>query len=159
MKQSGTSVPVPYFRALFESAPGLYLVLAPDSNFTIVAVSNNYLKATMTAREDILGRGIFDVFPGNPNDADATGVHNLRASLERVRKTRISDTMAVQKYDIRRPEAEGGQFEERFWSPVNSPVISPDGSLTHIIHRVEDVTTFIRLKQQGSARDGLVEEL
>jgi hypothetical protein len=42
----------PDFRILFESAPGLYLVLAPD--FTIVAVSNAYLRATMTTRDDIL---------------------------------------------------------------------------------------------------------
>ena len=27
--------------------------------------------------------------------------------------------MPVQKYDIRRPETEGGGFEERYWSPVN----------------------------------------
>jgi hypothetical protein len=40
--------------------------------------------------------------------------------------------MAVQKYDIRRPEAEGGGFEERFWSPVNSPVIGPDGAVAYI---------------------------
>ena len=112
--------PTPDFRALFESAPGLYLVLAPD--FTIVAVSEAYLAATMTRREEILGRGIFEVFPDNPDDPSATGVANLRASLERVLQHVRPDAMAVQKYDIRRPEAEGGGFEERFWSPVNSPV-------------------------------------
>src|SRR2546428_7515922 len=31
-----------------------------------------------------LGRGIFDVFPDNPDDPAADGVRNLRASLERV---------------------------------------------------------------------------
>jgi hypothetical protein len=49
---------------LFEAAPGLYLVLAPD--LRIVAVSDAYLRATMTSRQAILGRGIFDVFPGRP---------------------------------------------------------------------------------------------
>src|SRR5688572_22827970 len=107
----------PDFRALFESIPGLYLVLAPD--LTIVAVSDAYLDATMTRRDDILGRHIFDVFPDNPADADATGVQNLRASLERVLATGRPDAMAVQKYDIRRPAEEGGGFEERYWSPVN----------------------------------------
>src|SRR5215470_1078110 len=103
-------VPLPDFRALFESAPGLYLVLAPD--LTIVAVSEAYLKATMTTREGILGRGLFDVFPDNPDDPGATGTTNLRASLARVLKHHTADTMAVQKYDIRRPAAEGGAFEE-----------------------------------------------
>ena len=110
---------LPDFRALFESAPGLYLVLNPD--FRIVAVSEAYLRATMTSREAILGRGIFDVFPDNPDDAAATGVANLRASLESVRRKARTDTMAVQKYDVRRPDGSG--FEERYWSPQNSPVL------------------------------------
>jgi hypothetical protein len=52
------------FRALFEAAPGLYHVLTPD--FTIVAASNAYLRATMTEREHAIGRYIFEVFPSNP---------------------------------------------------------------------------------------------
>jgi PAS domain-containing protein len=54
----------PDFRALFESVPGLYLVL--DADLRIVAASDAYLAATMTRRAAILGRGIFDVFPDNP---------------------------------------------------------------------------------------------
>jgi hypothetical protein len=59
------------------------------------------------------------VFPDNPDDPHASGVHNLRASLERVLSGRASDAMAVQKYDIRRPESEGGAFEERRSRPVS----------------------------------------
>src|SRR5437016_4743822 len=94
----------PDFRALFESSPGLYLVLTPD--LSIVAVSDAYLHATMTERDAIIGRGLFDVFPDNPDDPDATGESNLRSSLDRVVHDRVSDTMAVQKYDIRRPSSE-----------------------------------------------------
>jgi signal transduction histidine kinase len=147
------------FRTLFESAPGLYLVLLPDPAFTIVAVSDAYLSATMTKRFEILGRGIFDVFPDNPADPNATGERNLRASLDRVVHRRHTDAMAVQKYDIRKPEAEGGEFEERFWSPVNSPVFDAQSRLAFIIHRVEDVTEFIRLKQQQIAQGKLTDTL
>ena len=138
----------PDFRALFESGPGLCLVLTPD--LSIVAVSDAYLRATMTRREDILGRGLFDVFPDNPADPTASGVRNLRVSLNRVRQNRVADTMPVQKYDIRRPDSEGGGFEERFWSPVNSPVSNAAGELVYIIHRVEDVTEFVHLKKYGT---------
>jgi signal transduction histidine kinase len=137
----------PDFRALFEAAPGLYLVLTPD--LTIVAVSDAYLRATMTRREDIVGRDLFDVFPDNPDDPAATGTRNLKASLDRVKRQLAPDVMAVQKYDIRRPAAEGGGFEERHWSPVNSPVLGANGKLAYIIHRVEDVTEFVRLKRTG----------
>jgi signal transduction histidine kinase len=65
----------------------------------------------------------------------------------------------VQKYDIRRPETDGGGFEERYWSPVNSPVFGSDGEIVYIIHRVEDVTEFVRLKQLGFEQHKLNEEL
>jgi signal transduction histidine kinase/ActR/RegA family two-component response regulator len=113
----------------------------------------------MTRREEILGRGIFEVFPDNPADLGATGVSNLRASLDRVLHHQVPDTMAVQKYDIRRPPEEGGGFEERWWSPVNSPVLGQGGDLAYIIHRVEDVTGFIRLEQAGAEQQRLASEL
>ncbi len=157
MVEPARTVPTPDFRKLFESAPGLYLVLQPD--LSIVAVSDAYLRATMTEREQILGRGIFDAFPDNPDDPNANGVRNLRASLQRVLKRGKPDTMAVQKYDIRRPESEGGGFEERHWSPVNSPVFAGNGELAYIIHRVEDVTEFVKLKQRGMEQEKLTAEL
>ncbi|MCA1846725.1 MAG: PAS domain-containing protein, partial [Actinobacteria bacterium] len=133
---------------LFEASPDAYLVLSPD--LTIVGVTNAYLAATMTERDQILGRGVFDVFPDNPDDPAATGTANLAASLERVLATGQADAMAVQKYDIARPE---GGFEERYWSPLNTPVLGPDGEVRQIIHRVEDVTELIRLKEKGSEQE------
>ena len=136
------TVSEPDFRALFAVLPVPLLVLASD--FTIVAVNEHYLQATQTERAAIVGRGMFEVFPDNPADPAATGVANLRASLERVLRTGEPDTMAVQKYDIRVPSPDGVTFEERYWSPVNSPLAGADGRVTHILHRVEDVTEFSR---------------
>lgn len=144
------------FRALFEAVPGLYLVLDPA--LRIVAVSDAYLAATMTRRDEILGRGIFDVFPDNPEDLAADGVNNLRRSLESVREHLVPDAMAVQKYDIRRPGDEG-VFEVRYWSPLNSPVLDDSGKLLYIIHRVEDVTEFVRLTELGAEQEALTSEL
>jgi PAS domain S-box-containing protein len=156
---TGTSKPIsaPDFQAIFQSAPGSYLVLATD--FTILAVSDAYLRATMTKREQILGRGIFDVFPDNPDDPAATGVRNLRASLLRALQNKSPDTMAVQKYDIRMPESEGGQFEQRYWSPVNTPVLGELGEVIYLIHRVEDVTDFVCLRQKDLQQQELTAEL
>jgi PAS domain S-box-containing protein len=139
------------FRALFESAPGCYLVLSPD--LTIVAVTDAYLRATITKREDIVGRGLFDVFPDNPDDPAATGVTNLRASLGRVLATKQPDAMPLQKYDIRRPASAGGGFEERHWKPVNFPVLGEDGAIKYITHAVEDVTELVRLSKQRKGHD------
>jgi hypothetical protein len=102
--------------------------LAPD--FTIVAVGDAYLRATMTRRAEILGRRLFEVFPDNPDDPGATGTSNLRTSLERVLAERRADAMAVQKYDIPRPEDEGGGFEERAWFRVRLPLEAPQNDPT-----------------------------
>lgn len=133
-------------QSLFESLPGLYLVLTPE--FKIVAVSDAYLQATMTERAKIIGQGLFEVFPDNPDEPAATGEINLRASLNRVLEERVPHTMAIQKYDIRRPD---GVFEERYWSPINSPLLGADHQVQYIIHRVEDVTEFVRKKSQTAS--------
>jgi hypothetical protein len=116
MMPNSSFATVPDFQGLFESGLGLYLVLSPEEPYQIVAVSDSYLGATMTRREEILGHNLFDVFPNNPADSDATGVRNVRASLEAVIRTGKPDIMPVQKYDIRHPQAEGGGFEERYAS-------------------------------------------
>ena len=149
--------PSPDFRTLFEASPGCYLVLTPD--LIIVAVSDAYVRATLTTREGLLGRALFDAFPDNPDDPNASGVRNLRSSLERVLRDRVPDTMPVQKYDIRRPDSEGGGFEERHWSPVNSPVLGANGEVAFVIHQVEDVTHLVRLEQRGHELDEAIREL
>jgi signal transduction histidine kinase len=145
----------PAFR-LIEAAPGAYLVLDPE--LTIVAVTDAYLAATKTVREQIVGRDLFDVFPDNPQDPHATGTRNLRASLETVLATGAPHAMAVQKYDIRRPEAEGGGFEERYWKPLNTPVLI-DERVAYIIHAVEDVTHVVRMKALQGEHDEATDAL
>jgi PAS domain S-box-containing protein len=150
----------PDFRTLFESVPGLYLVLEPDApRYTIVAVSDAYTRATMTKREELVGRALFEVFQDNPDDPGTTAVRNTSASLARVVRDRVADAMAIQKHDIRRPEEAGGGFEERWWSPINSPVFGPDGELTYIIHRVEDVSEYVRLKRARIEQQKMTAEL
>jgi PAS domain S-box-containing protein len=129
------------YRKIFESSPALFLILSADETFLILGASDAYLRATYTERDAIVGRPLFEVFPDNPDDPSATGIRNLRSSLRRVLAEGRPDTMAVQRYDVRRP---GGGFEERHWSPMNAPVIGPDGHPQYIVHRVEDVTEITR---------------
>jgi PAS domain S-box-containing protein len=152
-----TQLPALDFQVIFESVPGHCLVLSTD--FTILAASDMYLGTTMTAREEIVGHYVFDIFPDNPNDPNANGVRNLRASLEKVIKTGEMDDMPTQKYDIRRPKAEGGGYEERYWSPCNVPVKDKDGRVEYIIHCVKDMTEVVTMSQQGKAHDKEVGEI
>src|SRR5579862_6236952 len=139
------------FRLLFEESPDVLLVLRPDApRYTMVAATNSRWRATNTSPE-ILGRGLFEVFGDNPDDPDATGTQNLRASLERVLKTRQPDTMPVQKYDIRGAD---GAFQVKYWSPKNLPVLSANGEVLCILHRVEDVTELVKANELGEELRG-----
>jgi signal transduction histidine kinase len=133
------------------------MVLTPQ--LVMAAASDAYLQATLTKRDEIVGRGVFDVFPDNPDESEASAVDNSRASVERVLRTGVADAMAVQQHDIRRPDAEGGGFEQRFWSPHNAPVFDRSGKLVYILHSVDNVTEFVPIQRHRSAQGKLTGEL
>ena len=134
--------------ALLQSIPGANLIL--DLDLVIVAASDEYLSVTMTTRRQLIGRPLFEVFPDNPEDPQADGARNLRASLDLVRESGRRHTMAVQRYDIRPPS---GDFEVRFWDPTNVPVVDDVGRMRFIIHHVRDVTSQHRLHAALVRRD------
>ncbi|RDC61656.1 PAS domain-containing protein [Adhaeribacter pallidiroseus] len=125
---------------LFNNLPGLYLIL--DTDLNILAVSEAYLKATLTKRENIINRYIFDIFPDNPAAGEANSVKNLKRSLQRVIQQKKTQTLAVQRYDILQPAEQGGNFEVRYWKVRNFPVKSADHTLRYIIHQVKDITPY-----------------
>lgn len=142
------------YRALFDASPIPLLVVRPP-NWIIVTVNEARLEVTGTRREGQIGRPLFDVFPDDPSDPTADGVRNLTASLERVVATRSADVMAVQRYALPTP---GGLFAERWWAPVNTPVLDQDGDVAYIIHRVDDLTELMRMRGAAEASDLLHRE-
>ncbi|MET9900760.1 SpoIIE family protein phosphatase [Streptomyces sp. NPDC006446] len=148
------------YHALFTVTPSPCMVLGPD--LVLVDINQAACRVTGRTREDLLGRYLFDAFPDNPADPDADGVRNLHASLDRVLRSKEPDTMAPMKYDI--PAADRpGVFEERWWSAINTPVLGLDGRVEWILHRGEDVTSFIRshprLRGGGALSDVEAREL
>lgn len=135
------------FQRVFDQAPGLFLVLLPDTGFTVVAASEAYLSVAQVQRTDIIGSSLFDIFPDEPT-ADSSGtLHTLRRSLEQVVATGSPHTMPVQRYDL--PIlGQDGELGERYWTPLNVPVFKSDGTLLYIIHRVEDATELMLAQRQ-----------
>src|SRR5215470_940857 len=131
----------PDFRALFEASPGLYLVMTPS--FEIVAASDAYLHTTMTSREEIVGRTLFDVFFDHPGHAAALSVRRLTASVKRVLADKQPDVMAIQKQD------------KRYWKRVNSPVLGAFGEVSYILHHLEDVTDSVTQSARRAKDDFL----
>jgi two-component system sensor kinase FixL len=125
------------FRAVFEKSPVNYLILTPG--FEIVAATDGYCRVSRAERSDLVGRNLFDLLTKDASRPDADSVTQLRASLERVSRSRRSDAMPVLRYDLPCP-ARPGELDEKYWSTSNTPILDRDGSLLWIVYRVRDVT-------------------
>ncbi len=123
-----------HVRIAFAAMPHPYLLLTPD--LRIAEANDAYIGATLTRRDDIVGRPVFEALPDNPAWAEADGVRNLGASLARVVEHRRPDRMGIQRHDVRRPD---GVYEERWWSSLNTPALDQDGRLVMIIHHPQEL--------------------
>lgn len=135
----------PDFRLLFEAAPYMLTVSTPE--LVIAAVSDTALAVTGKQRDEMVGRGFFEVFPEDPDDQDSSAAP-LRPALDRVLRLGVTSEMPILKYNIERPESDGGGFEERFWTVRHSPVFGPDGRVAYVITTSEDVTELAALRGQ-----------
>jgi serine phosphatase RsbU (regulator of sigma subunit) len=136
------------YAAVFRAMPTPYLVMTPD--FVIVGANPAYLSTTGRTLEDIVGRPVFEAFPGNPNETDADGgVAKIRGSFERARDTGSIDTMDLQEYDI--PDGRGG-FDKRFWSLISIPVLDGAGVCHFVIQRAQDITDYVLDQREGADR-------
>lgn len=144
------------FRVI-ESVPDLYLVLSPQ--LTIISASNAYLSATLTERDMVIGKYIFDIFPDNPEIKNPEGVVNLRNSLEYVIANKKPHSMQVQRYDVLKPEKKGGGFELKYWSTFNNPVLNSKGEIEYIIHKVIDITKDFDFEKQIKSLQFRTQEL
>ncbi|MFD2244627.1 PAS domain-containing protein [Pontibacter ruber] len=129
------------FELLFNRMPGSFLVLQPNApKYTILAISDELLENTRKRREDVVGRGVFEVYPENPDAITATGPTSLRASLQNAVQNRVLDQMPVVRYDV--VDAAGG-FEVRYWSANSRPLEDNNGNLLYILHTTQDITNEI----------------
>jgi signal transduction histidine kinase len=138
-------VPSPLYEANFNAFPIGNCLLSPTPELTILAVNDAFLEGCSRRREDLIGRSLFHAFPSNPNDLHDTGEAALRNSIARVVATGQADKLALQRYPILIEQADGKvQYEERFWSAVNTPILSADGKVLCISHSTTDVTELVR---------------
>lgn len=131
----GFSSPPFDYRAMFESAPELYLVL--DTNFNVVAATDLYLKTTAGKRDEIQGRNLFDLAQKNSHVLSAS----LRTSLEKVIKSKKRDVMPIFK------------FGEKQWRIRNLPIIGNDDQVKYIVHYEEDVSDLMNPENKETDKD------
>jgi PAS domain S-box-containing protein len=146
-----------HFIKIFNAMPLPSLLLAADApHFTIKEANTAYLNITGTNISHLLGKGIFEAFPVNPDKPFAEGAKKLRNSLLESITTKQPHKMAVQHFDI--PVRGSGCFEERYAEIENTPVLDNEGRVDIIIHSVTDVTGKIRAEEKRKESDSNLAE-
>jgi PAS domain S-box-containing protein len=135
------------YQALFRASPYPYLVMAPD--LTIVAASGAYLRSVRRTEEDIVGRYVFEAFPEDPDNPEATDITEVKASLLRALAKGEPDTTAFVRYSVPVETAAGTVFEERYWSTVHTPVLDENGMPILVFQNPVDVTELYRFDEQS----------
>ncbi|WP_106398801.1 PAS domain-containing sensor histidine kinase [Actinocorallia populi] len=131
------------FESLFDSVPGPLALMSTDLVF--LAANRAYERLLSRPREDLIGRYVFDVFPGGPSQEE---VEALRSSLEKAASGEI-DLMMLQRYDVEDPSAPG-KFEERYWNVVHAPLLDSEGTVRGVIAQPQEVTSFVQRTDGGS---------
>lgn len=139
---------------IFEAIPGNnVLVKANSPLFTILAATESYLQTTGKTKSSLVGKGVFEAFPANLDDAADTGETALRASFKHVITCKEQHRLPVQRYDV--PD-EDGSFIKKYWNASNTPVLNDDGEVAYIIHTANDITDRrVHVQQQEEKIKGL----
>ncbi|MDP9079472.1 MAG: ATP-binding protein [Bacteroidota bacterium] len=136
------ALPSDIFQMIFEKSPGSLLVRGDAPCFTIVAVSDEYLKITSTTRDEIIGRGFCKVFPDDNSPYNDT---NAREVFTQVVETRQKIEIPTYRFDICDPET--GEHELHYWSCCNTPILGSGGDVAYILNTVVDITSEVKSKQ------------
>jgi PAS domain S-box-containing protein len=139
-------IPTPDFAALFRVSPYPYLVM--DLELNIIAANAAYLRSTGRAESELLGRYVFDAFPENPDDPGSTNIAEVRSSLLYAIESGEPHTTAFLRYSVPKAGSEG-QFEERFWSTVHTPIKDTTGRVTAVAQNAIDVTDLYSFDKQS----------
>ena len=124
------------FQAFFKTSNKSLILKADPPLFTILAVSDNYLRLIHKERREVLNKGLFEVFPGN--DADPSEQYSVYSSFKRVIESNAPDELPVFKYEIYVPGL--GRLDTQYWSNFNEPLIDSKGNVAYLINTTENVT-------------------
>jgi PAS domain S-box-containing protein len=146
-------MPLPLSHAsLFSISPNPYMVL--NRELVYLDANDAYLRVTGRRREDIIGRKLFDAFPGDSQDAqESTAL--LRQSLRHALDRGEPHHLPLIRYCIARHEDGREVVEERYWSATHVPVRDATGQVVAVLQHTVDVTELQTLKKAVRASRAL----
>jgi two-component system sensor histidine kinase VicK len=130
------NLPGNLFQLLFEKSPGSVLLKADPPYFTILAVSDDFLKINSVSRDEVVGKGFFEAFPENKKGlhGKATaydGFMNVVTTCERI-------YIPFLRYDVLNHETNA--FTPHYWRCTNNPILGADNKVVFILKTIIDIT-------------------
>lgn len=148
------ALPVDY-QEVFRSLPENFLLIAPNPEATILDNTDSHVAVSLKSREDAVGKPFFEAYPAS----DESGAAQIRESHEHVRRHLEPHTMPLIRYDLARPEEQGGGLEEFYWQATHYPIINSQGELQYILQRTQNVTEQLRAARAAAeAQQKLADE-
>lgn len=133
------------YKSLFNTLPDRYVIFEPKApDFTMIGANERYLDVTGKTKEEVIGHGLFEVFPDTSEKALTTGKGDLQLSLEQVMKTNEPDSTGIIRYDL---ADANGDLQVRFWQATHYPLFQ-DGTLVGILQSTADVTELVNSNEQ-----------
>ena len=143
-------IPESGYKATFNKISSAILLINIDAPlYTILDVNDAYLRATNSTREALVGKSVFGAFPANPSDEEAKNIKMTIFSFEEAIRTKKTHTMSDYRYDI--PIRGTNDFEERYWTTSNTPVLDEHENVSYLIHSPANVTELIKLREKEIA--------
>jgi PAS domain S-box-containing protein len=137
---------------LFEATPGLRILLRPDApTYTIVAVTNDYLKLLGVPRSVVVGKGHLDCFKEAPRQ-QFIGEEKLEESFEYVIREKTAHEIPVQRFDL---PGNNGSLILKQWKLMNVPVLNEAGAVEYIIHTIVDITDGLKADIEVASLPGM----
>jgi PAS domain S-box-containing protein len=145
-----TKLPESGYKDIFYNSEATMLIVSIDKPlYTIIDVNNAYLRATNSTRDALIGASVFGAFPANPTDEESKNIERATFSFDEAIRSKKPHILSNYRYDIPIPGTE--EFEERWWTTTNTPVIDENGNVIYFIHSPVDVTGLYKLAQKEKA--------
>ncbi len=135
------------FRSVFDSIPGLYIVLFPDKNFTIAWANKHFLTAFGKRIEEAKDSSLNEILNPAGHDYNKQPLLELHNALHWVVKNK-QGYMLLQKYNETKTANGVEELQVRHWEILAAPSFLKNGNVQYIIIRFTDAAAMIRSKER-----------
>jgi PAS domain S-box-containing protein len=147
--------PLENIASVFKASTTPTLIIIPDApTFTIAHANNAYLEITGSRLENIVGRGLMEVFPERNDESAAKRKKTLRTGLEHALILKKAHKGRLTRYDI--ANVTTGKLETRFWNTDTYPILTDDNEVEYIVHMPTDVTEFVPEESTSDLETGIL---